>query len=118
MRRKSATFIAQKIIALRLHITGRGVELFDPQPRRDPQFLPEVRFMKLLLVLTAAAAVMASSTGCFHWFNRGGSCQSAPTYSAPACGAPAATYSADPYMGAPAAATIPPGATYVPGPQG
>jgi len=72
--------------------------------------------MKRLLVLTAAAALTASSGGCFHWFNKGGSCQSQPV---PTCGAPQATYAADPYMGAPAATTIAPGATYVaPGPQG
>lgn len=72
--------------------------------------------MKRLLVLTAAAAVLASSTGCFHWFNRGGSCQSQPT----GCGTPQATYSADPYMAAPAATVVaPPPATYIaPGPQG
>ncbi|HEY4310264.1 MAG TPA: hypothetical protein VGN12_12510 [Pirellulales bacterium] len=73
--------------------------------------------MKRLLVLTAAAAVMASSTGCLHWFNRGGSCQSAPAQTG--CGTPQATYSADPYMGAPAGTIVaPPPATYVPGPQG
>ncbi len=73
--------------------------------------------MKRLLILTAAAAMMASSSGCWHWFNRGGSCQPP----ASSCGgAPQATYAADPYM-APPAAGMPmaaPGATYVtPGPQ-
>ena len=69
--------------------------------------------MKRLLILTAAAAVTASASGCFHWFNRGGSCQQS---SQPACGQPMSTYSGDPYM-APPAAVAPP--TYaVPGPQG
>ena len=75
--------------------------------------------MRRLLILTAAAAVTASASGCFHWFNRGGSCQSTPSYGAPACGTPQATYSADPYMAPPGATTIAPGTTYVaPGPQG
>ena len=74
--------------------------------------------MKRLLVLTALAAVTASSSGCWHWFNRGGSC-GAPA--APACGstygAPVTTYGGDPYMAPPGVA--PPAATYVqPGPVG
>lgn len=30
--------------------------------------------MKRLLILTALAITMASTSGCFHWFNRGQSC--------------------------------------------
>ncbi|MBI2824240.1 MAG: hypothetical protein HYX69_06100 [Planctomycetia bacterium] len=63
--------------------------------------------MKRLLILTTAAVLMASSSGCFHWFRRGGSCgQPAP---APTCGAPGAVTYGDPYMAAP-------GATVMPGP--
>ena len=72
--------------------------------------------MKRLLILTAAAIVTASASGCWHWCNRGGSCQPASP-----CGTPGTTYAADPYMapGAPPpTTTIMPGATYVPGPQG
>ena len=68
--------------------------------------------MKRLIVLTAAAILTASSSGCFHWFNRGASCNSPPPQ--PACGSSAA-YPADPYMGAPGAA-VPPGV--YPGPGG
>jgi hypothetical protein len=71
--------------------------------------------MKRLLILTAAAVVTASASGCWHWCNRGGSCQTSP------CGTPGTTYAADPYMapaGPPPTTTIVPGATYVPGPQG
>ena len=72
--------------------------------------------MRRLLILTAAAAVTASASGCFHWFNRGGSCGGTPAYTTPGCATPTATYSADPYM-APPAAVAPP--TYIaPGPQG
>ena len=69
--------------------------------------------MKRLLILTAAAVVTASASGCWHWCNRGGSCQQTSP-----CGTPTATYAADPYMAVPPTTTITPGATYVPGPQG
>lgn len=35
--------------------------------------------MRRLLILTALAVVTASTTGCFHWFNRGQSCNSCGT---------------------------------------
>ena len=64
--------------------------------------------MKRLLVLTALAVVTASNSGCWHWFNRGGSCGGAPaptcgsTYGPPATTAYEPTYGPPP-MGAPAA---------------
>ena len=69
--------------------------------------------MKRLLILTATAVMTISANGCWHWCNRGGSCTTQTQ-----CGAPQATYSADPYMAPPAATTVVPGPAYVPGPQG
>lgn len=63
--------------------------------------------MKKLLVLAVAAVLTASSTGCWHWFNRGAQC-GAPAPCGPApCGQQAT------YGGAYAA---PAGPEYVPGP--
>ena len=49
--------------------------------------------MKRVMFMLAMAAMMATSSGCFHWFNKGGSCSQcgpAPaTYAPPAtCGSP------------------------------
>lgn len=61
--------------------------------------------MKKLLVLTVAAVLTASATGCWHWFNRG-----APCGGGSPCG-PQATYGG--YVAPPAVG----GAEYaVPGP--
>jgi hypothetical protein len=83
----------EKKTQLRLHNGETVVELLDPLPRHASlPILPEKRAMKRLLILTALALVTVSTTGCFHWFNRGASCNS--------CGSGAGY--ADPYSGAPA----------------
>lgn len=45
--------------------------------------------MRRLLVLTAATVLLASSGGCFHWFNRGAYNAGYPA--AASCGDPCAT---------------------------
>jgi hypothetical protein len=84
----------KKICALRLHIVGRVVELFDPtaSPGNTGFSERERQAMKRLLILTALALVTATSGGCWHWFNRGAQCNPC---------APATTGYADPCMSAP-----------------
>lgn len=75
--------------------------------------------MKRLLLLTVAATLVASATGCecMNWFRRGPAC---PTCGTGAPGVGAQTYG-DPYL-MPPSTLAPPGATivappsYVPGP--
>jgi hypothetical protein len=94
--------LGKKISALRLHITERVVELLDPQPRHEArQSFSEKCAMKRLLILAAIAFATATSSGCWHWFNRGASCNTCP----PQGGAVpyGAGYGGDQYLDAPSA---------------
>lgn len=98
--------------ALRLHIAGCVVELFDStaSPGNTGFSERERQAMKRLLILTALALVTASTAGCWHWFNRGSRCDPcAPTtgaYADPCMSAPGV---GDPNMlPAPVIQTLPP----------
>jgi hypothetical protein len=78
----------EKIIAAKLLLRNREVELLDPQPWRvsNNRFVLEIRNMKRLLILTVGAMTLFPSAGCQNPFRRNTVCQ-------PAC-APVATYAA------------------------
>jgi hypothetical protein len=102
----------KKIHVLRLHITGRVVELLDHE--FVPEFVAnrlEALAMKSLLILTAVTVLAAASQGCCrnNFVSRGAPCNTCPTGSPAPCATGSTAYGGDAFMGSP-------GGMYAPGP--